>query len=198
MSDPKDTTHPFGGCNNLLSQYQMIGKELLRFESDRGLNAILFFSFFNVGSGFPSEEEANRALRNFTEGVAFVQVEVLESYWDDLLALDVSDEKLSIIRNRAIPTTLLVALLGVLFSLGSGLYVVSKGIHFLVSFTLSCCMALPFVMIWHFGPRYGQARRVAFAKILEKEIVRRRGGKGNEIPAQRNFIRLMGKVPGTY
>ena len=142
--------HPFGGCNRLLGHYRTIGVELLALEARGG-----------IGS--------------FREGVSFVPVEVLESYLEDLLDLDVKEDGLFIVRERSRIHSLYLPLLGIALALSGGLYLVSSGASEFVSLGLTASIALPFAVLSHFFPRNGLMRRMNFAQTLSGEISRRRG-----------------------
>ena len=150
LDKDSDQQHPFGGCNKLLTHYQTIGTELLQIES----------------SG---------AIGSFREGVAFVPVEVLESYLEDLLDLGVKEDTLSIYREHHWLQSWWLPVVGFSFALGFGLYAASTGATLAVSFSLTLFSALPFGLLFHFSPRIGLMRRVSFAQILSGEISRRRG-----------------------
>jgi hypothetical protein len=79
----KESTHLFGGCNVLQQQYQSIGRELSAL--DFGISRY----------GFMKNHE------NFRIGVAAIPVEVLESYFDDLLDIDIPEDKLFIKQKNA-------------------------------------------------------------------------------------------------
>ena len=66
------SNHPYSRSVKLVSDYRTIGTELLRYES--GTRSYGYQSF--------------SAFTGFREGVAFVSVEVLESYLEDLLDID--------------------------------------------------------------------------------------------------------------
>lgn len=157
---PLERSHPFGGCNKILGQYAIIGHELLRYDR----------SIYQYGYGTSYE------FTDFREGVASVPVEVLESYLEDLLDLEVSEEKLFIDRNRFGFLSHYIALGGLLCAMGVGLYAASNGASLLLSFALTVSLSLPFGVLWHFSPRDGLIRRVSFAQIVSHEVSRRRGG----------------------
>ncbi len=142
--------HPFGGCNRLLGHYQTVGQELLRIETQGG-----------IGS--------------FREGVAFVPVEVLESYLEDLLDLGVKEETLFITREFEWFRSRQVLGVGLVAALSTGLYAASTGASLPVSFGLSALFSFPFGVLFHGAPKSGLVRRMSFAQILSGEISRRRG-----------------------
>lgn len=153
--------HPFGGCDRLLNNYQTIGLELLRYE----------------GATYPHGQSSGSAMLTFREGVSFVGVEVLESYLEDLLDSRRHDDTLFIHRDGVAPRRVYsyIALLGLVFAIGAGIYSHSIGASFLLSFCLSISVALPFAILWNFLPRAGLARRMALAQVVSQEIARRRG-----------------------
>lgn len=168
MSAPETETcdkHPFGGCNRLLSHYQTVGEELLCVESRGG-----------IGS--------------FREGVAFVPVEVLESYLEDLLDLGVKEETLYIHRESHWFRSWQILVLGLMVALGAGLYAASIGASLLVSFGLTALLSVPFGFFFHLTPKIGLIRRMSFAQVLSAEISRRRGrDRDGDSAASRNIFR---------
>ncbi len=160
--------HPFGGCSKLREQYRLVGQAFLEFERQCSvLSSVFPLSPVVRGRPHPS--------RGFQTGVAFVAVEVLESYLEDLLDLDVSDDVLCIPRRRRLLNSSVTSLLGLAGSFALGVYAASAGASLFVTFALTLSVALPFALLWHFTPSEGLARRMAFAQILSQEIARRRG-----------------------
>lgn len=152
--------HPYARSPRLLGDYRTIGAELLCYEGGtRGYGGRSFTAF-----------------TAFREGVAFVHVSVLESYLEDLLDLDITEETLFIRRTGFRPRSTHGAFIGLLGALALGLYAASGGASLPLSFGLTVALALPFAVMWHFAPRDGLARRVGFAQIISHEIARRRGG----------------------
>jgi len=145
----------------LQRQYQTVGQQLVRFECNAG------------GYGYGSLN----AFQEFREGVAFIPVEVLESYLEDLLDLEVSLDHLALRdgRFRLRWTYGMSTLLGLTASLVAGLYIASIGASLLFSLALSMSLAFPFAVLWHFTPRDGAPRRMALAQVISHEISRRRG-----------------------
>lgn len=154
--DPK---HPFGGCNKLQSQYRSIGYGLCQYE--------------RLAGGYRSRSE--QAYRCFRETVAFVPIEVLESYLEDLLDLRVEEEKLNINQSRRERRLNFIPAIGIVSGLTLGLYAASAGASLVISFITTVLIALPFGFIWHLSPRTNLARRMSFAKIVSREVSRRRG-----------------------
>jgi hypothetical protein len=107
--------------------------------------------------------------------VAFISVETLEAYLEDLLDLEVCEENLFIFREERLVRSSLIALGGMLFALCIGLYAASSGASLFLAFGLTVCLALPFAVLWHFAPREGVMRRLGFAQTVSHEISRRRG-----------------------
>lgn len=147
-----------------MNQYRTIGAELICYEQQ----------YYQQWRGYsrPSFE----ALRAFREGVVFVPVEILESYLEDLLELDISEERLFIYRERSSLPVLAIALLGLFGSLAAGLFAAYVGASLILSFALTAIIALPFGVLLHFAPRDSLTRRMMFAKVVSHEISRRRGG----------------------
>lgn len=167
--------HPFGGCNKLLFQYRAVGEALLAFER----------AYTLVGHLSPS------TLRLFREGVAFVSLEVLESYLDDLLDPERSTEYLFIARRDRVWQRSLVALAGLGGALTLGLHFASTGASLFSSFALTVGLAAPFAVVWHYAPRESAVRRMGFAQILSHEISRRRGSSRDRRAGVR-FRELLG------
>lgn len=150
---------PFGGCNRLLEQYQQTGRALLDYE--RRL----------CGALIPGP----RFSREFGHAVAFVPVEVLESYLDDLLDVGVSDDSLFISKLK--PAKRALALIAIaVTALGTSAFEVSGGA------TLASLTALILVTFFsglgaalYFIPRMKVIRRFSFATVVSGEIARRRG-----------------------
>ena len=118
-----------------------------------------------------------RNYENFRVGVSSVPVEVLESYFDDLLDIEISDEKLFISRRALGNFFQILSLIGLFGAFGWGLWSVAKGASAAISFIFTIFMSAPFAVLWHFSPRMQLMRRLGFARILSQEISRRRGGK---------------------
>ena len=160
-----------------MGDYRTIGLELMRYES--GTSAYGYQSF--------------SAFTHFREGVSFIQVEVLESYLEDLLDLEITEDTLFIrlagFRVRSIHWSLA----GLLGALTIGLYAASRGASLPLSFGLTVALALPFAAMWHFAPRDGLARRLGFAQLLSHEIARRRGGD-SERPTTLSPVALLEKL----
>lgn len=142
-----------------MASYRTVGSELLRLES----------STFS-----PASEDL---LKSFGQAVSPVGLEVLESYLEDLLDLSCPDEILFIRRDGLTIRSLYsyVAIAGLLFAIGLGIYATSSGAPFWMGFGLSMISAAPFAVLWHIAPRVGLQRRMVFAQILSQEIARRRG-----------------------
>lgn len=165
MSDTKrselevEQPHGFGGCNALRSHYQRIGDELCAIDS--GL----------------SRYGLRRDYQNFRVGVATVPVEVLESYCEDLLDIEVPEERLCINRRNLGLFFQMLAIVGLAAAFGWGLWSVARGASLIVSFVMTFFMSAPFAILWHFSPRMQLMRRIGFARIISQEIFRRRGGE---------------------
>ena len=157
--------HPFGGCNRLLEHYRMTGRGLLAYESSACAALI------------PS----GRALRDFAAAVAFVPVEVLETYLDDLLDLGVSDESLFIKkskpcwRGRAMLAVLAAGVCGALFVWHGDLTTALMPALLAVTFLAGIASTL------YFLPRTKAIRRFSFATVVSREIGQRRGQGKTEV-----------------
>ena len=163
QKSPGPPSHHF---NTLSAHYCTIGQALLLCE-EFGL-AHWF--------GLPGRSSSSRKQAEFQENVSFVSVEILESYLEDLLDRDVSEETLCIRRRGILPPLNWFALGGILTSLSSGLYTASTGVPLSVSLALTIVLSSPFVIMWHISPGWGVARRMLFAQIVSQEVTRRRGG----------------------
>lgn len=154
-----DGVHPFGGCNDSLSQYRIIGRALIVVEQD------------SLVYGYGSQ----RAVQEFREGVASVSVEMLESYLEDLLDSQVALDHLYIARPGFWKSVDLLTVLSLLGSCAVGTYVSLTSGAPLVGLSSTLLLALPVVTVWHRSPFGHLARRVSFARIVSKEVARRRG-----------------------
>lgn len=162
----------FGGCPRLRSQYQTIASELTDVEKKCGRFAPVT----------PS------SIKAFRKGTVLIPVEVLESYLEDLLNLQVSEPDLFIEPDRLGNRILHFSIVGLVFSAVCGVYAASSGASFLLSLALTICLASPFAVLWHFSPRETTMRRLRFAQILSREISRRRGGRDDKRPPQRTSL----------
>ena len=154
-----DLLNPFGGCNRLLEQYQQVGRSLLDYER-RICGALI---------------PGPRFSREFGHSVAFVPVEVLESYLDDLLDVGVSDESLFVKKLKPAKRALALIAVGIA-ALGisavevlNGATLASLSALILVTFLAGLGAALYFI------PRMKVIRRFSFATLVSGEIARRRG-----------------------
>ncbi len=152
-------SNPFGGCNRLLEQYQQVGRSLLDYEQ-RICGALI---------------PGPRFSREFGHGVAFVPVEVLESYLDDLLDVGVSDESLFIRKLKPAKRALALIVIGIValaacaIQVLNGATITSLSALILVTFFSGLGAALYFI------PRMKVVRRYSFATVVSGEIARRRG-----------------------
>ena len=152
----KIVRHPFGGCEVLRAHYACVGSALLKYEKT-------------------SQVEEAEAAKELRVGISFVPVEVLESYLDDLLDSDVTEERLSIARRNVSLKNYSIALIGLCLAVAAGLSLASTGASLLFSFSITLLLGLPFAVIWHYSPRCRLKRRMNFAQLLSVEIGRRRG-----------------------
>ena len=139
--------------------YKTIGGNLVLYDSN------------TIARGFVRSE----AKKEFREGLSFVPIEMLESYLEDLLDLDIPDDKLFIGQVGVLQRSLLLPVLGLCGAVLVGVYAASAGASLFSSLSLSVVLALPFAALWHFAPQCRVNRRLAFAKLLSQEIFRRRG-----------------------
>lgn len=142
----------------LSAQYGVIGSELLRYE-------------YGIRSG----RDRDALAFDLRTGLAFVSVEILESYLEDLLDLSVSENRLGITLGRTIWPVTYLSFAGLVIALALGLFAASTGASLLLAFALTGVIGLPFGMLWHYAPRDGLSRRVLFGQVLSHEIARRRG-----------------------
>lgn len=156
---PQAGVYTFGGCARLRDQYALIGTSLLRYDG----------GFCRYRHGISDE------FSDFCSSVATVPVEVLESYLEDLLNLEVSEQSLSIFRRKLDTLGYWIALAGLLASLAMGLFAVSTGASPILGFGLTVALSLPFGILWHYAPRSGLVRRLGFAQIVSHAVARRRG-----------------------
>lgn len=154
-----DDINPFGGCATLLNHYRQVGSALLCYER------------VVCGSLLPGQ----RYVRDFGHAVAFVPVEVLESYLDDLLDLGVNDESLFIRKTRPAKRAVFLVVLCIATILYLG-YLAFTGdsnaawpLLTVVAFSAGIGSAL------YFLPRTKALRRFSFATVMSREIARRRG-----------------------
>lgn len=149
----------------MLGHYQTIGKELLQIESKGSIGSL-------------------------REGVAFVPVEVLESYLEDLLDLGVREETLFIQREQHWLRSWQVQASGIGLALCAGLYAASTGASVPAALGIVVALGLPFSLLLFLGPKMGLMRRMSFAQTLSGEISRRRGrDKDGDMPTTRLTLR---------
>lgn len=159
VEGPPDTRSPFGGCNYSLDQYKIIGRALLMVEQE------------SLVYGYGSQ----RAVQEFRERVASVAVEMLESYLEDLLDSKIALDLLYIVRPGFWKSFDLLTILSLIGSCAVGTYVSLTSGAPLVGLCSTLLLALPVVTVWHRSPFGHLARRVSFARIVSKEVARRRG-----------------------
>ena len=154
-----DDRHPFAGCNRLLEQYQQIGRGLLAYEARVG------------GALIPVQ----RYVRDFSHSVAFVSVEVLESYLDDLLDIGVCDESLFIKKSRLSKRAFALLILGV--TAAATILWMGRGAEqqFSVPTLVMAAFLAGLGSALYFLPRTKVLRRFSFATLVSREIARRRG-----------------------
>lgn len=184
FKDANETRHDFGGCNNLLAQYRAVGAALMTYQKESG-----FSSFLDLYSDLRKKESLPD--RNLRHALAFISVEVMESYLDDLLDLDVQEEKLFIQTKTKFPLYPLVSAGGILLTVAAGLFMVDSGYTVSFSFALTILMAIPFVVLWHMSPKQGLALRLIFARALSQQISKRRGNDGDRIQTRNVFSKLI-------
>jgi hypothetical protein len=159
---------PFAGCSKLLQQYKTIGSELLVFDKI----SVVYFSAFS----------------ELREGLAFVSLEVLESYFDDLLDPEISDESLFIAQKSWYKRPIFFLGLGFLCAVIIGLTAAVHLSSFGFSLLLTISIAFPFAVLAQVIPGARNVRRMRFAKIISKEINRRRGSSDDKFSGTKLFI----------
>lgn len=190
-----------GASRTLLGHYKLIGAELVKYESNvcslRSIGRRVANS--NPSSDTDSEEGTGlflAPLKEFKEGVSFIPIEVLESYLEDLLDLNVTESRLYIWRPLSYLPAMLFSLFGLLIALAIGLYAARSGATMPISFAVTVLIALPFALLWHYGPGDTMVRRVSFAKVLSQEIARRRGSDDTYTTSRIVDAELMRKLLG--
>jgi uncharacterized membrane protein len=170
----------FGGCTQLRNQYLTIGKSLLLIEREGAISrALTALRNKTVGEHGPQRAEWAE-VASFRESVVCVPVEVLESYFDDLLDHAVPDERLFISkRSRAFQRIAsVVGVLGLFLALLTGLHATRIGMSLPAALSVVALLSLPFFyVLYQFAGN--ASRRLHFAHIVSKEISRRRGGSGS-------------------
>ncbi len=155
-SSSLDSKHPFGGCNRLLTNYKTIGQSLLAIED-------LFI---------PYSYNTQKATKEIRERLTFVPLEVLESYLEDLLDVNSTDESL-FIKKQTYKTHLLILLTCVIGAFSYYNFSAESGA---VGTIIICALlTLPLLILWSLSPYGSLARRMRFAKLISSEISRRRG-----------------------
>jgi hypothetical protein len=144
--------------DSIQSTYQSIGQSLLAYEQKAK----------HITS------DINFAFTELRENLAFIQVEVLESYLEDLLNPKVSDEALCIARKRTKFYRFIFDILVIVTALSAGLLFIEYGYSKYTAFLAIFCSFLPFYFLSKYSP-FLITRRMSLARALSKEISRRRG-----------------------
>jgi len=149
----------FAGCNTLLNQYSIIGLELLRYEE------------------LPAMDLSRAAFR---QGVCCVPVEVLESYLEDLLDLEATEESLFIVQERNRQVTSILTVAALLIATIAGFVMAQLAGSLISALALMLAAAIPLgFLVFHYGPKERVIRRLKFARLVSLEVARRRGrGRG--------------------
>jgi len=160
----------FGGCERLLVQYRAIGAALKRYE-----HSCMLPGFSKV------MRSAERELRI---SLSPIPVEVLESYLEDLLDLELEEGRL-FIEQPGVPltSTKMVCILAAFGILGGTLGLVAKTTP-ITSTLLGAAIALLFFLFCL--SKHQTTRRMRFANLISKEANRRRGNPRDGIP--RNHV----------
>ena len=167
-------TSPHVISGGLGAQYRSIGRELLILESAKSMYRS------------PTQAEIDA----FRQGVSFVGIQVLESYLDDLLDLEISDETLSIKKDSSSWSSIYIPLTGILLAFATGLYSRELGATLPLSFSLTISMAMPFLALFYYSPKVGLSRRIYFAQTISNEVSRRRGEDESGRSSTRDTNRL--------
>lgn len=171
-----EPSHPFGGCNKSLNHYRTIGQTLLKIESGG-----LYYGY-----------SSQRTVQEFREAVAVVPVELLEAYLEDLLDRRVNQDILFIARPGIWNSLDILTIASLLGSVVVGMYLSLQSHSALVGGFATLSLALPVITVWFRSPVGNLARRLTFARILSREIARRRGSdKDGEKPSF-SIRRLLG------
>ncbi|MCB0335548.1 MAG: hypothetical protein KDD62_04560 [Bdellovibrionales bacterium] len=143
-------------CSSLSRDYATIGRELLEYEA--------------------SSLGPQLAFRNFREGVVFVSIAVLETYLEDLLDSDVLEERLYIgdVKPSSFRQNMTLGLLAS-FAVCVGLSLFFNLLPVLAGAALLGIGSLVTYYICFISPKGKLVRRMGFAKVVSKEISRRRG-----------------------
>jgi len=179
MNRANNTGSGFVRSQKFIDSYRMIGGALLDYErAYSGFGSVLELSHFSTPFPIPIDLGSffKKSRYSFEAGVSFVPVEILESYLEDILDLQTKDEDLYVVNPRSFSWSSLIAIAGMGIAISIGLFAASKGFSLFSSFAITLILALPFGVLWHFSPRDFVSRRMRFAKLLQNEITRRRGG----------------------
>jgi hypothetical protein len=147
------------GRDALAGQYLTVGAALSHLEMQ------------NAFARSPSET----LVKDFQHDVAFVPTEVLESYLEDLLNLQVEDGTLHIKSPARFTMGTMVPFLGLLLSLGLGVYLAAHDLSFVFACLATILASLPFIALLRFMPSSRTTRRMLFARVVSREVTRRRG-----------------------
>lgn len=142
--------------------------------------------------------EANGNQHQFRQAVVFLPVEILESYLQDLLTPRITNETLfirpepiSAARFIWVPLVILATVLFITVSLGliSPIYLTA-----VLALTLACVSAA----LVYYSLSQGMLRRMKFSRMVNIEIIRRRGNDGtmNRVLTQptQSYTRTAGLV----
>jgi len=159
IAPPQIALQQTARCNNFLNQYSIVGLELLRYEEKQAM-------------------DLSRAA--FRQGVCCVPVEVLESYLEDLLDLEVTEESLFIVQQKAGQVSNLLMIGGLLLAGIISFLVAQSAGSLLSAFVLMFALCAPLgFLIFQYGPKERVVRRLKFARVVSLEVARRRGrGRG--------------------
>lgn len=162
MLKTEATEPPQWGSRLLVRHYQTIGLALLAFEEDR--ESLL--------------SKSETCQKTFREGVAFVPVEVLESYLDDLMDLSIEEEKLFLNHGRHNFIRILWSF--AFLAVGSAILILLLGNTVYVASCIALLAAALYLPYWQ-RARGQVIRRLQLARVVSKEVNRRRGR--DDLPA---------------
>ncbi len=144
------------GSRLLIRHYQIIGMALVAFEEER--ESLL--------------SKAEKCQKTFREGVAFVPVEILESYLDDLMDLSIEEEKLFLDPGRHHVVRLLWR--SAFLAVGSSILVMLLGNSVYAASCIALLAASLYLPFWQ-RARGQVVRRLQLSRVVSREVNRRRG-----------------------
>lgn len=123
---------------------------------------------------FCNKQHEDVAFSVFREDLVFVNVEVLESYLEDLLNLQMSDEYLCISKDCSCWPTRIFEVSIALFAVCMGSVSALLGATQTMAYALTFISIIPLLCVYYLSPR-STRRRMRFGRVVSREISRRRG-----------------------